>query len=352
MELPEEIKTEDLDLTTFLSRSRIDKTTWDTAKMDWETLHKIGIDHQSQTDSLSGMAAMYANSFQKFEKVHSVRWRVKHAEHLMEKIVRKRANAEEKYMDISPENYYKVVTDLVGIRAIHLFKDDCFDIDSKIRSTWDPVETPIAYVREGDPDDFKKRLHEAKFETKDHPAGYRSVHYVVSSRPIAREVFTEIQVRTIFEEGWSEIDHSIRYPNFSDNQLVGVFLAIFNRLAGSADEMGAFVKGLINAFDQQDQELMQAQADKKSALAEMEKTLEQFEKLKQQDEKSKALVASLKSELSKLNTSEEALSPTISDDKLQIGNAIARHRLTSLSDIFDAEKARQKKIVLRFKPQK
>ncbi|EKH2437192.1 hypothetical protein O4M18_004240 [Escherichia coli] len=74
-----------------------------------------------------------------------------------------------------------------------------------------------------------------------HDAGYRSVHYVIKTRPIKDEIFTEIQVRTIFEEGWSEIDHRIRYPDISDDHLINHFLMIFNRLAGSADEMGAFI---------------------------------------------------------------------------------------------------------------
>jgi hypothetical protein len=51
-------------------------------------------------------------------------------------------------------------------------------------------------------------------------------------------------VRTIFEEGWSEIDHNIRYPNFSDNPLTNNLLMILNRLAGSADEMSSFVQEL------------------------------------------------------------------------------------------------------------
>ena len=59
----------------------------------------------------------------------------------------------------------------------------------------------------------------------------------------------EIQVRTIFEEGWSEIDHKIRYPYDADNPVLGQFLVVFNRLAGSADEMGSFVKLLKRKLD-------------------------------------------------------------------------------------------------------
>ena len=54
----------------------------------------------------------------------------------------------------------------------------------------------------------------------------------------------EIQVRTVFEEAWSEIDHIIRYPYDVDNPVLTEYLAIFNRIVGSADEMGMFIKKL------------------------------------------------------------------------------------------------------------
>jgi ppGpp synthetase/RelA/SpoT-type nucleotidyltranferase len=168
--------------------------------------------------------------------VHSVRWRVKDTDHLLEKIIRKCAEGHKKYKNVDSKNYFEIVSDLVGLRALHLFKDDCFSIDSDLRRTWTPSEPPIAYVREGDPPDLTKKFGEHGFEVKEHPAGYRSVHYIFLTQPFQRKVFAEIQVRTIFEEGWSEIDHRVRYPNFSNDQLVSYFLTIFNRLAGSADE--------------------------------------------------------------------------------------------------------------------
>ncbi len=262
---------------------------------------------------------MYANDIQRIDRVHSVRWRVKNAEHLMEKIIRKRAKKEEKYLQINPSNYHEIVTDLIGIRAIHLFKDDCFEIDPKIRENWVLTETPLAYVRAGDPDDFVERLRAAKFDTKDHPDGYRSVHYVVTSQPMARRVFTEIQVRTIFEEGWSEIDHSVRYPNFSENKLVAIFLAIFNRMSGSADEMGAFVKGLISTLGEAEKKLIDAVADKQNILTDMDRILVQLNDLKEQDAQSKALIADLRSEMSKLSYAGGALSHLFSAEQANLG---------------------------------
>ena len=74
-----------------------------------------------------------------------------------------------------------------------------------------------------------------------HPFGYRSVHYLLALKPSKNLMVAELQVRTIFEEAWSEIDHHIRYPYQADNPILGNYLEIFNRLAGSADEMGSFI---------------------------------------------------------------------------------------------------------------
>jgi putative GTP pyrophosphokinase len=41
------------------------------------------------------------------------------------------------------------------------------------------------------------------------------VHYVVRTQAKKQRYFVEIQLRTLFEEGWSEIDHAVRYPEES-----------------------------------------------------------------------------------------------------------------------------------------
>lgn len=126
------------------------------------------------------------------------------------------------------------------IRILHLFKKDWQSIHHFINTMWRQVEQPIIYLRTGD--ESESDLYSNKgCRIKLHDAGYRSAHYVIKTRPIKDEIFTEIQVRTIFEEGWSEIDHQVRYPDISDDHLINHFLMIFNRLAGSADEMGAFI---------------------------------------------------------------------------------------------------------------
>ena len=290
----------DLTLEEFLLRNHIDAETWEKAKIEWSSLLEIGSDHEAESAKLENSAEFFAKEIQKFNGVHSVRWRVKDSEHLATKIVRKRSESNPKYTDITLKNYYEIVTDLVGIRALHLFKENCFEIDSALNTLWNPIETTVAYIRDGDSEGMKKRFEDKGFEVKSHPAGYRSVHYIIESIPLKRKIIAEIQVRTIFEEGWSEIDHKIRYPNFSDNELVNYFLEIFNRMAGSADDMGGFVLGLVATLSGLQKEIDIIKEEKNTIFQEMEQALDQLESVKKQDSASKDSVAKLKAEISKL----------------------------------------------------
>ena len=284
----------------FLTENRISQETWERADISWEILSAIAEDHKQQSAHLEDAAELIAKRIQKCSAVHSVRWRVKNTDHLLEKIVRKRAEGNSKYSEITAENYFNLVSDLVGVRALHLFKTDCFVIDNTIREAWALDENPVAYIRDGDSESLRDQFRDAGFEVKEHPAGYRSVHYVTRSTPMKRSVLAEIQVRTIFEEGWSEIDHSVRYPNFSDSKLVEYFLQIFNRLAGSADDMGGFVLGLVADLRELEDQILAIKEEKNSTLQQMDELLSQLEKVKAQDKDSQENVSRLKAEVAKL----------------------------------------------------
>jgi len=287
-------------LDEFLKGNNIAHADWEQSGCEWSTLQEISVDYRTRQDELKDVAEFYAKIIQKIEKVHSVRWRVKNEQHLLEKIVRKRIERNPKYQTINKDNYFEIITDLVGIRALHLFKDDFRDIHTSILSTWSPAEV-LAFVRDGDTS--TEQLNALGLEIRTHPAGYRSLHYVFSAKPISRAVNVELQVRTIFEEGWSEIDHTIRYPNFSDNTLVNYFLTIFNRLAGSADEMGGFVKGLVSELDERNEALNRASREKAEILEKMTLTLAELEEQRGQSQRSSQTIEKLKAELASLKRS-------------------------------------------------
>ncbi|MDC0744303.1 hypothetical protein [Polyangium mundeleinium] len=292
----------------FKANNRIDDATWKAADIEWSALLAIGNDAAARSGELSDNAAFYARALQRCPDVHSVRWRVKDPEHLMEKIVRKRAAKSEKYLNIDTTNYTQIVTDLIGLRALHLFKSQWSSIHEYVKDTWNQAEDPVAYTREGDSPEFVDTYKTQGCRVENHKQGYRSVHYIIKTMPLKEAITAEIQVRTIFEEGWSEIDHRVRYPNFSNSGLVLAYLATFNRLAGSADEMGEFVRALAAGVQMYENSLA---AEKQHAQRHLARINELVQSLEAEKEKGAALdqkISELRTEVTALQSAEQALS--------------------------------------------
>lgn len=200
-------------------------------------------------------------------KVHSIRARTKNPDHLIGKILRNINEKPKKYSDISINNYNHLITDLIGIRIIILNKHDWKEIHTSLlnlfnnnpdqyainptdletnfakyetpasKTDWQKssyhAEKPVVYITSEDDrneyiDDFLK-VDTAKKH-------YRSIHYIVRYGSI----YFEIQVRTLFEEGWLEFDHRVKYPNDRTNPKKQEYIEILSSLAVAADRLISF----------------------------------------------------------------------------------------------------------------
>lgn len=231
----------------FLKKYNIDRNRFDQTDLAWNDLVNIFNDYKRTLNDLEMIAQFMSNVLNKAPRVHSTKYRIKNPEHLIEKIVRKKI---EKGMEISFSDYNRKVTDTIGVRVLHLFKEDWLEIDKFIKEKFEVIEGPRAHIGNGDDDsDFIKN----NCIVVRHELGYRSVHYLVKVGFSKQQFVAEIQVRTIFEEGWSEIDHKLKYPYVKDNLVLERLLFILNRFAASADELGSFVNHLQGEFDKKQQ---------------------------------------------------------------------------------------------------
>ena len=192
----------------FLLQMGIDVGRFESLGRDIQILIDIANDYEVHKADLLDEASYVANKLQRCEGVHTVRSRIKDTSHLVEKIIRKWESKEvaEKYDTISKDNYKSIISDLIGVRAIYLFKRDWEIVHNHILSKWQVQEEVVIYHREGD--DLAKYEHYTDCKKEVHDKGYRSIHYIIPATKIeGQSVNCEIQTRTIFEEGWSEIDH-------------------------------------------------------------------------------------------------------------------------------------------------
>lgn len=280
----------------FLDSMGIKIDRFDKLGRDVQILIDIANDYEKHRNDLLDEASYIANKLQRCKGVHTVRSRVKDTDHVVEKIIRKweEKRIVEKYDTISKNNYKEVITDLVGVRAIYLFRKDWELVHNLILSKWEKQEEVVIYYRNGD--DLTQYEGYQDCERKEHDKGYRSIHYIIPATKIdGLQVCCEVQTRTIFDEGWSEIDHNVRYPSFLDDPHLQEFLNIFNRLAGSADEMGSYVNELVTLIKnnktleldriKREEESMQEQEKYKSEIERLSADDRNINKLKDTYEK-------------------------------------------------------------------
>lgn len=172
------------------------------------------------------------------KEIHSARYRTKSIESLIIKYVKKKALLPEKqgnnyniekYRPMNKDNYYKIITDLIGIRILIRYQQQWEVIHNWIWNNFFKVEK--SYIKNwiddypsGDTDDFlveKPKLYLR--EEKDLPMyqkygkdifdwcvskeGYSSIHYLLWYDG----KYVEVQVRTIYDEAWSECTHDLVY---------------------------------------------------------------------------------------------------------------------------------------------
>ena len=169
-----------------------------------------------------------------FPIIHSVKSRFKDPNHLQDKIQRKSKSG----IIINKENLFKYINDLIGVRVLHLYQDQFpsihQEIEKKVQSgDWMFVESPKAFT--WDPE--SQQLYDSlKINTEIRDTYYTSVHYIVKPNN-ANPVCCEIQVRTLFEEIWGEIDHTINYPHPTENVPCKEQLRVLSKLVSTGTRL-------------------------------------------------------------------------------------------------------------------
>lgn len=152
--------------------------------------------------------------------IHSIKSRLKDPDHLRDKLRRKLQGCKDRKeeFNIDEKNLFSRVNDLVGIRLLHLHTTQIQAIDGVIKNIFQEMgielrEGPTARTWDDESRSFFSKIGIA---TQTSPTMYTSVHYVVASS--SRTLVTcEIQIRTLMEEVWGEVDHSINYPHKIDS---------------------------------------------------------------------------------------------------------------------------------------
>lgn len=231
-----------LEVDEFLERYDLTRRAFDKTELKVHDLDAIARDHEKNKYQLTQAANYISNMLQQLPDVHSTKSRLKSPDGLVAKIIRKKIDSPERIINL--DNYEIEITDLIGVRALHLFKGQWKPISEYARTLGKEIEQPVAYHRAGDSEEILKAFLDSNLRTEVRVVGYRSVHHVIGCAMGAKTHPVEIQIRTVFEEAWAEIDHIVRYPRKTDNPELAGFLKLFNSFAGTADDMGTYLMTL------------------------------------------------------------------------------------------------------------
>lgn len=104
----------------------------------------------------------------------------------------------------------------------------------------------VYYAKNDEIEEFKQY----GLNTLLHPKGYRSIHYIISYQ----KVYIELQVRTIYDEAWSDCDHRYVYKQDQNrsHSALEKLSGILNQLTNFCNDLGDNMKEVFDAESYED----------------------------------------------------------------------------------------------------
>ena len=186
---------------------------------------------------LETVHVMVTGSSELMALIHSVKRRVKTKEHLQDKLTRKILKLGTEF-DVTPDNLHSKITDLAGYRILHLHTRQMGEINrvlSKLieEAQYPLLEPPKAKVWD---DESKTYFESIGIETEFNSNMYTGVHYLLGASTRTK-VSCEIQVRTLAEEVWGEVDHSFNYPHPTESVACKEQIRVLARVTSSCSRL-------------------------------------------------------------------------------------------------------------------
>lgn len=146
-----------LDQKTFFDKYNV-RTDFEHSDLEWHTLQAIHEDYRNLNNEIDICMDELEKYIRKHIKntdanLHSIRFRKKDPEHLIEKIIRKCGKEQlAKYKNINQHNYKEIIRDLIGVRILTLAKEDWEAVHDAIVGMfafpeYTLAEPPVAYTR-------------------------------------------------------------------------------------------------------------------------------------------------------------------------------------------------------------
>lgn len=249
-----------MDIQAFKAEYNIQDADLAEVGVTWEELLLIESEYQKIESHLREIGKSFIDEYLydiETAGIHSYRYRTKQTGNLLEKVIRKKRENFEKFSRLDHTNFHKYATDLIGIRVFFLYREDWIHFHKYITKRFE--NNPELYIRDRlndfdeNPDHYyiaeRPKAYKRAGDSKIYDGSeidiitdgiYRSLHYIIKYKGY----YVEIQGRTLFEEGWGEVDHDIVYKDAREDEMLQDYSKLLNRLSGLADEMSSYFRRL------------------------------------------------------------------------------------------------------------
>jgi putative GTP pyrophosphokinase len=205
-----------------------------------DDLVRLYVAERHHFENLAGQLRLIADDPGLSNYIHSVKWRVKDPDHLRDKLARRLVDLRSRgeSFDVTSDNLFLKITDLTGLRILHLYTRQIEQINKLVleflsENMYNVIEGPFARIWDTEYRDYYTSLG---IEAREGKTMYTSVHYIV--RANMRTARTgEIQVRTLAEEIWGEVDHTINYPHESPKLACREQIKVLARVTSSCSRL-------------------------------------------------------------------------------------------------------------------
>jgi ppGpp synthetase/RelA/SpoT-type nucleotidyltranferase len=231
----------------------------------WETMKEIYEDYELKikNGTIKRVVSKFIEELGTPSAMHSMRYRIKTPESLIVKIINKKCSdfTDMDYANITKDNYGRVIMDLLGARILirHRYQwEEIHDLiwhlyfkgsEKYVKSrTVDYVgdakepflaERPKVFYRYEESTKCYELKGRDTFDFEKNNPGYSSNHYIINYYG----TYIELQVRTLFDEAWSENDHDFVYKLHAGNKklVLNRTSNLLSKVAEIADELSMFM---------------------------------------------------------------------------------------------------------------
>ena len=138
-----------MDRNTFFEEYKLCEDDLIEANITWEELSLIAEKYGKLEHSLRDIGKSFIDEYLydiETAGIHSYRYRTKGVMQLLEKVIRKKKESPEKFAQLDHTNFYKFVTDLIGIRVFFLYREDWKHFHHYLTSQFE--NDPALYIQD------------------------------------------------------------------------------------------------------------------------------------------------------------------------------------------------------------